>query len=244
MVQTLIKPKMPKVKGRANVAFILDVSGSMQDCIENLKANLLDLSGQISTISTEQYGVAEPDISYNVLGYRDLTTNEPEEYKIVKMGNDFTSDLDKIKNFFSDEKMQAVGGGDEPESALDALFIATKEMNWEKGKLHIIILFTDASTKKKLHPTTTDGTALDEESSMNVLFEELASKKIKLMIFGPKGISEYNRITKLDNCEYKEMENGEDTLKNFKDEFLFKEEIVKEIAMTVSQSVSTAVFIP
>jgi len=244
MVQTVIKPKRPKVKGRANVAFILDVTGSMQDCVENLKKNLLDLSNQISTISTEQYGVAEPDISYNVLGYRDLTTNEPDEYKIVKMGADFTSDLGKLETFFSDDKMKAAGGGDEPESALDALFLTAKEMNWEKGKLHMIILFTDASSKKTLHSATTEGTDLDEETSMNVLFEELLSKKIQVMIFGPKGIDEYNKIATLDYCTYKEMENGAETLKSFKDEFLFREEIVKKIAKSVSQSVSTAVFMP
>ncbi|MCG7850917.1 MAG: VWA domain-containing protein [Methanosarcinaceae archaeon] len=240
MVQTIIESKKPKIKGKANVAFILDVTGSMGDCLENLKSSLLELSGQIATISAEQYGAAEPDISYNALGYRDLTTEEPEEYMIVKRDSAFTKNLDELKKFFSEEKMTAAGGGDEPESALDALVIAAREMVWDQP-VRMMVLFTDASTKISLHKTTTGGSQLDEAESMSVLIEELTSRKIRVIIFGPPNVDEFMKIGTLNNCQYKPMEKGAETLKNFKDELLFKEEIVKLIAKSVSQSASTAV---
>jgi hypothetical protein len=238
MVQTIIKPKKPKIKGKAEVLFILDVSGSMQDCLENLKDNLVELSSQIATISEEEYGAAPPDISYNAMGYRDFTTGEPDEYIIVKNSNEFTKDLNEIKTFFSEEKMQAMGGGDDPESALDALVIGARDMNWTK-RIRMIILFTDAPTHTVLHPKQTQGVQLDEDESMSKVVEKITSRKIRTMIFALPGIKEYKRIGNLDNCQYIELEGGEETLKNFKDSDLFRTEIVELIAKSVSASASS-----
>lgn len=238
MVQTIIKTKKPKIKGKAEVLFILDVSGSMEDCLENLKGSLIELSSQIATISEEEYGAAPPDISYNAMGYRDFTTDEPEEYAIVNYSNEFTKDLNKIKSFFSEEKMQAMGGGDVPESALDALVIGARDMNWTQ-RIKMIILFTDAPTHPTLHPKQANGVQLDEEESMSIVVEEITSRKIRTMIFSLPGIKEYNRIGSLDNCQYIELEAGEETLKNFKDSDLFRTEIVELIAKSVSASASS-----
>jgi len=240
MVQSLIESKQPKIKGKANVAFLIDVTASMGGCLENLKANLLELSNQIGTISKEQYGVAEPDISYCAMGYRDLTTPEPEEYKIVRMAPTFTKNLDDLKVFFSDEKMQAAGGDTEPESALDALVIAAREFKWDQP-VRILLLLTDASTHKVLHPSTTGGTQIDENDSMNVVQEELMSRKLRLIVFGPKDVPEYMKVATFNCCRYEPMEKAGDTLRNFKDAAMFKDQIVKLVAKSVSQSTSQPV---
>ena len=135
----------PKLKGKANVAFIIDVTESMTPCLENLKKNLIELSQKINDIAKSDFNAAEPEISYNVLGFRDL--EEDKASQIVLMSKDFTPDLGVVEKFFEDKQMMAAGGGDEPESALDAIVISSTQFNWDKPA-RIMVLFTDASTKK------------------------------------------------------------------------------------------------
>jgi hypothetical protein len=105
----------------------------------------------------------------------------------------------------------------------------------------MLVLFTDANTHKVLHKSTTGGTQLDEADSLNALKEELLSRKIRVLIFGPKDVDEYMKVGAWNNCKYAPMEKTTETLKNFKDSVLFKEEIVKRVAESVSKSASQPV---
>ena len=67
----------------------------------------------------------------------------------------------------------------------------------------------------------------------------LAEKKIRLIIFGPKDVEEFQRIDLQDQCFYVPMEKAEETLASFKDQTLFRDHVIKAIARTVSQASST-----
>jgi hypothetical protein len=223
-----------KVKGNANVAFVLDVTESMKPCLENLKNNLIELSSKIVDICEKEYNIVSPSISYNVLGFRDL--EEDEQWQIVVRDNNFTEDLSEIKNFFDDEKMQPAGGGSEEESALDGLYLTMEKMNLDKPA-KVIVLFTDAPTKPTLHPSTTNGVKLTPEQAISVIKETILSGSFRVVIFGPKDVPEFDKIGSFDYCYYHSDEKIESTLKNFNDEKLFKKNVIELIAKTASGSI-------
>ena len=240
MVQTIIHSgggQTPKIKGKADVALIMDVTGSMGGCLENLKSNLLELLSKINEFSKE-FKVDQPDIYFNVVGFRDL--EEDATNNMLIMSSDFNKDLNVVKDFFSKPEMQAQGGGDIPESSLDALYIAATKLNWEQPA-KVIVLFTDAPPKSKFHSSTT-GVEIDEDGTMNKLRAVLADKRV--IMFGPKDVKEFMEISSWDNCIYKGFENAEESLKDFNDPSLFKENVVKLIAKTASQEIKTKVWNP
>jgi hypothetical protein len=234
MVQTVVKKggQTPKVKGKADVVLVIDITGSMSGCLENLKNNLLELLSKIEEFSKEE-GVAEPDVSFNVIGFRDL--EEDEKNNMLIMNENFTNNLDDLKDFFSKPEMQAAGGGDVPESSLDALYVAATKLSWTKPA-KIIVLFTDASPKPTFHRSTS-GVDLGEKETLAKLKEVLSGKRV--VIFGPKGVKEFDLIGAIEKCIYQGFENAEESLKDFNDPNLFKENVVKMIAKTATQEMKT-----
>lgn len=220
----------PKVKGKADVLFLIDVTGSMEDCLENLKGNIIELSSRIDEISKRDYGAVGTEIRYNAIGFRDLF--EDKKAMVIR-DKKFTADLNEIKAFFDTPDMKAAGGGDDPESSLDALYIGLKELEWTQPA-RVIILFTDQPPKKTLHPSTVGGRSFDEETSLNVVIQELG--KARVIIFGPKGVLEYKKIGDTSPNQYIGFEKAEDSLKDFKDRGLFEKHVVERIAKTVSMA--------
>ena len=78
MVQSIMKAggHKPKIKGKTDVAYVIDAMKSMPDCLENSKASLTETSREIDRLAKEKYRVAEPDVAFNVIGFRDLFEDE------------------------------------------------------------------------------------------------------------------------------------------------------------------------
>jgi hypothetical protein len=231
MVQTVIKKEI-KVKGKADVAYVIDVTKSMAGCLENLKAGLAEITNGIKEMVIAA-GAAEPELAFNVLGFRDLV--EDEDKQMIPMGDEFTKDMKSVADFLGSADMKAMGGGDEAESALDALYIAATQMKWTRPA-KVIVLFTDAPPRDVLHPKTTNGVPLDHENSMAKVKEVILEKKIRVVIFGPKDVKEFKMVKSWDGCFYEEMEKAEDTLSNFATSDLFKKVVIPVIVATVGKS--------
>jgi hypothetical protein len=231
MVVTADKQR-PKIKGKADVVFVIDVTGSMTGCLENLKANLVELSKGVEEIARKEYKVAAPEIRYNVIGFRDLEKDVDDPALVIR-DKGFTADLAEIEAFFAKSEMQAAGGDDDPESALDALYTALTALAWEKPA-RVLVLFTDAFTKPTLHPKTVKGQTFDEKRSLDVVIQEI--KGTRIIIFGPEGVPAFKVISARDNCTYVEMKKAEDTLKDFKNSGLFKDNVIRLIAKTVADA--------
>ena len=114
----------------ADIAFIVDATGSMWDEIDFLKDDLLNIiqrasSGTNTTLRT------------GALFYRD----EGDDY--VTRVKDFNKDPEKVLKFIKEQK--AAGGGDYPEAVHTALEKALQDMSWEEGNYaRLAFLLLDA----------------------------------------------------------------------------------------------------
>lgn len=200
----------PKIKNKADIVFLLDVTGSMDPCIEGLKENIDQLSD-----SFEGTQEVEVDWRARIIGYRDFEV-DTEDYKLVGRDNPMVSTASQLKQqvkpFYAD------GGGDLAESALDAIEFAIENTDWVNiGEGHrIIVLLTDAPTKSR----TVSG--LD----LNDVLQKLQEEHIKVLLYGPP-CAEYKMIDKLPKADFTDVSNGGkvdvyEGLKNFNWEALFQ----------------------
>lgn len=114
----------------ADIAFIVDATGSMFDEIDFLKDDLLNIIQRASSSSSTA-------LRTGALFYRD----EGDDY--VTRAQDFNKDPEKTLKFI--KKQQANGGGDYPEAVHTALEKALQELSWEEGNYaRLAFLLLDA----------------------------------------------------------------------------------------------------
>jgi hypothetical protein len=105
------EPGRLRPKGIADVVVCIDCTGSMAPCIEGVKTHVEELVAGLE--SNQSLSL---DWRVRLIEYRDLTVGEAiNEY-------DFTTDIEVFRNQV--RSLSATGGGDEPESTLDAIFRA------------------------------------------------------------------------------------------------------------------------
>ncbi len=119
------------VKQQADIAFIVDATGSMGDEIQFLKSDLQDIIGKAAAVRPEQ------TLRTAALFYRD----EGDEY--LTRHSDFTQDLSQTSLFVS--KQNADGGGDYPEAVHSALEAMLQNLSWdENARTRLAFLILDA----------------------------------------------------------------------------------------------------
>lgn len=231
-----------KAKGIVDIVFVLDVSGSMQSCIDALKENI---STFIDSLTTRDANNSCPvkDWRAKAVGYRDFHHDTPSPF----IDNPFVRDAGELKAQLA--ALKAEGGEDEPESALDALFRIAVMGQTEKGApeestkwryrsaaARVAILFTDASC----HPTM----SLPEASGAGPhdLINKVNENRIILNIFAPD-MPCYDELSKAQRSEYDpipfdpaEKDGAAKALAAFtKDRENFKR-VLKQLAASVSKS--------
>ena len=145
--------QQPKVKCVVDLVVLIDASGSMAHCIEAIKGNI---KAFVKTMvdgdgGPNSSGPVVKDFRIKVVGFRDANCDSPW---IVE--NPFTSSVDDVHSQLG--VLEATGGGDEPESLLDALHKVCSMGQTEKGAsadparwryrrdaTRIVVIFTDAS---------------------------------------------------------------------------------------------------
>lgn len=116
---------------KMDIAFVVDATGSMQDEIDYLKAELSDVIGRVKDTL--------PDLEINLgsVFYRDVR----DAYLTLK--SDFSPDLGKTLGFI--DAQNAAGGGDTPEAVEEALRVAVEELTWqEEAVARLLFLVLDA----------------------------------------------------------------------------------------------------
>lgn len=115
---------------KADIAFIVDATGSMGDEIQFLKSDL-------SYIIDHAYSDTKVALRTAVVFYRD----EDDEY--IVRGKDFSTDVANTQAFI--EQQQANGGGDYPEAVHSALEASLQNFSWnESARARIAFLILDA----------------------------------------------------------------------------------------------------
>jgi hypothetical protein len=181
-----------------DIVFCIDATGSMSPVIGAVKDNVRSFNDLLSR-AMAQKSKSISQLRVRVIAFRDFTDNVDDAIQFTDF---FTlpAQREEFEAFVSG--LRADGGGDEPESALEALAVAI-DSDWERGldrRRHVIVMFTDASahplgdasvrdapTYPKAAPASIDelferwGYQSSEETSM-----ENAAKR--LLLFAPDTI--------------------------------------------------------
>jgi TolB-like protein len=113
-----------------DILFILDTTGSMGEEISRLKNTIEIINMNIVSIPTK------PKVRFGMVLYKD----KGEEYltKVIPL----TGDLDEFRTEL--DKVEATGGGDEPEDLQSALSDAIKKIKWDNNGIRLSFIITDA----------------------------------------------------------------------------------------------------
>jgi hypothetical protein len=124
-------PVTSGIPNNADIAFVVDATGSMGDEISYLKTELLDVINRVKS--------AYPNMALRTgsVFYRD----EGDEYLTRK--SDFTTNSNTTIDFI--KKQEAGGGGDYPEAVHSAVKEAVQSLNWSsRAKSKVLFLVLDA----------------------------------------------------------------------------------------------------
>jgi hypothetical protein len=130
---------------QADILFVLDVTQSMQNQIDGLKDG-------ITTFASDLYR-AKVDARFACLAFRDLDEGEPSKLLDFK-GETFTSSAEVFRQEVG--RLRASGGGDVPESSLEAITEAANVTDWRKAAVRTLVLITDAPPKLARQGNTKD----------------------------------------------------------------------------------------
>ena len=135
---------------KVDIVMCIDITGSMQDCIDTVKARALQFWPDLQAALTEAKKNVS-DVRVKVIGFRDFEADGSKALEISPYFNlsaQGSSDPEEYKAFVNG--LVADGGGDEPENSLEALSLAIKS-DWVTSgdrRRHVIVMFTDASAHK------------------------------------------------------------------------------------------------
>ncbi|MGO4109303.1 VWA domain-containing protein [Paenibacillus sp. YAF4_2] len=154
------------ISDQVDVMFVVDTTGSMQDEMDYLEAELKDVIGRVGDQHANQL-----DIQMSTNFYRDVH----DDY-VVK-SNPFTKDIDQAVKLIAQQKAQ--GGGDYPEAVEQALRNAISEHKWsEKARARLLFLVLDAPPHQE--------TQMIQE--MHSVMAEAAKEGIRIIPVASSGI--------------------------------------------------------
>jgi len=130
-VNYYVLDKAPAAEKRADIAFIVDATGSMDDEIAFLKKDLMNILDRVKG------GQGDIELRTGAVFYRD------DEDDYVTKSFPFTDDYRKTIQFIA--MQHAEGGGDLPEAVHTALETGLQELSWNtRARSRIAFLILDA----------------------------------------------------------------------------------------------------
>jgi hypothetical protein len=134
--ETIVKLEVEAAKvPMVDIMFALDVTGSMGSEIVGVSKGIVSFVKDLKS--------RKLDTRVGMLGFRDrLNGEEPELLKFDD--SPFTSDAEAFSKKVA--TLKATGGGDIPESVLDALVECSRQP-WREGALRVILMICDANPK-------------------------------------------------------------------------------------------------
>lgn len=235
-----------KTKGVADIVFVVDVSGSMSTCIDALRSNI---EAFVDSLSRGDANNAAPvrDWRGKVVGYRDIEAAGAEGLPWI-VDNPFVRDAAALKAQLA--TLQATGGGDEPESLLDALYkVAAMEAipkgsqtedpgkwRYRSDAARVVIIFTDASFKETMSIPEAKGGSLQDVANL------VMANRIILSLFAPN-FEGYDRLSQIDKSEWEVVEfeglSPQEALQKFTSDPVNFRTTLKQLAASVSRSAET-----
>jgi hypothetical protein len=229
--------QQPKIKGIADIVFLLDATGSMGPCINAVKQNITKFVTTLTTPNPNG-GAVVKDWRAKVLGYRDLDYNDCPAY----VDNPFVSSVGELETQLSG--LHADGGGDEPETLLEALYkLAAMPTSRPEEQLRpdawrpvgaarrFVVVFTDAPFKEPLRDPK--GASIDD------VILNLMTAKIILHIFAPKKFDRFNTLAEVDKAQWhaipmQDGKSAQDALAEYTSDPAKFGKIIEQLAKTIT----------
>jgi Mg-chelatase subunit ChlD len=240
----MVQESLDRKKGIPDIVFLIDASGSMEECIQAVTNNV---SNFVDTLAAPDAngGVIIKDWRICVIGYRDRDA-EPSQWLVE---NPFTSDIGEVKAQLAN--LEAKGGGDEPESLFDAMYMLTELPSADKGAqalpngwrhrhdaARIVVVFTDASSKNSFRAS--DGST----GTVDDLIQAYHASKLKVILFAPNAPC-YSELSMMNGLEWDPVgavgENPVQALKEFTSNSSNFRKVMEALAKSVSASATVPV---
>lgn len=160
-------PNSTSLRYAVDIVFCIDVTGSMYPVLDQVKEGALTFHKRLEE-SMAAKDKAISNLRLRVVAYRDFRDNAADA---IQQSPFFSvpGQVGEFESFVS--SLRAGGGGDEPESGLEALAEALSS-EWERGldrRRHIVALFTDASA----HPLGVGSSASTYPQSAPATIDDL-----------------------------------------------------------------------
>jgi len=224
---------------KVDIIVCLDITGSMRPCINKLKESIgafVESLEEPVLIKQAQVLVKVSDWRIRLFPYRDLAA--PHKLPAMMENFPFVNSTEAFRKQLGDSRVVAKGGGgDGPESTMDAIFRASCSKDWRESSdvKRYIIVFTDNVTLP-LHHTTIG----DQPNDLDMFVQIINTNNVSLIVFGVDCL-EYKRLVDLSEVgrktsrlfrrttEAKQFFNG--SIQQFT-------EVIKEIGQGISSSSS------
>lgn len=192
--------------GTADFIFLIDGTGSMNPCMQALKDNIHVFLDEIGGEQSPVY-----DWRGKVVVYRDQEVDGSHWLE----DNPFVADAAALKSQI--DSLEAKGGGDEPESALDAIHllatypqaarsaqdVGPQEWRYRSNAALVVIVFTDATFKPIMtYDAGAGGTVEDVRNAV-------MNNKLILIIYAPDEEG-WESLSQVDKAEWIAIDKAPD----------------------------------
>lgn len=213
-----------KIDTNVDIVFIIDATDSMQPLIDKVKDVTLSFRDELEK-GLEENKRRIHNLRIKVIVFRDYYVDDKyamEESRFFILPEEKYDFHDYISN------IRAGGGGDEPESGLEALSLALMSDFVQEGekKRHVIVLFTDASAheleqqkdgvpsnypsnmfRNLLELCIAWGTEQNALGASSKFSKQMSKNEKRLVLFAPD-LYPWNKLQNLDNAMRKNMDKG------------------------------------
>lgn len=212
-----------------DIVFCIDVTQSMQPTINKVKGFTLSLYDSLVPFMLEKAHREVKQMRAKVIAFRDFYCDgscsliESEFFKLPEQNSSFKSFVNSL---------QAKGGGDDPENALEALALAMStdwvkinDLSTQRAR-HVIVLFTDDAAHR--FEQSQEGTDQYYPKNMLRSYEEfirawqgqsalgnnrniyaMDKRAKRLVVFAPDDLYPWNEMSEdLENAVFLPMEKG------------------------------------
>jgi hypothetical protein len=231
-----------KTRGVADIVFLIDVSGSMAPVIDALKQNIGTFAESLSTGEGNHVSPVR-DWRAKAVGYRDF-----EEDAEPFVDHPFVDNVEALRAQLAG--LRAEGGGDEPESLLDALFRVANLGQTEKGAqsydparwryrsdaARVVVVFTDASYKPTMVIPEAKGGGLAD------VVNAIINNRIILSLFAPD-MPVYDELSMVDKSEWEVISypglTPQQALERYTSDPANFKNTLRQLAASISKSAET-----
>lgn len=156
-------------KYNVDIVFCIDVTGSMGPILNLVKSKALSFYRDLTSEMSHK-GKNINQLRAKIVAFRDYGADD-DNAMLVTDFFDLEKNSDQFKRVIN--SLEPVGGGDEPEDALEALAFSMKSDWTREGdkRRHLIVVWSDAST----HPIGATRSSLFYPKNMVKTFEELTN---------------------------------------------------------------------